>query len=513
MIKVFYAVAALLFAAVAVSFEGTPSVEAFVGVGGSFRSQQLPPTKTRQYMVQNNNGQYDISKPVFDILSFQQVRGDAVVRYSTLNQSEPLRISLFAILTAVLASAPSLSEALGYDTMSTPATAASLLSAVGSAGLFIRECKKRSNQLRRIVLELDTELLPIRLPTNILADKQFTQPVTLKGCRQQLSQPPRIIAVCGNLQKVNEALTSLSVFGKQRLKQANVYVVAVVCDERSGRCISPTDPEWSKFVASSEDTDNDNNNIFKPGRTSWLADPGQPQVWFDYFTRLSTSSSDDGESTSDIPSFRWFGINASGRSFGSGDGDIPRWLQVLGQYLRPTELLDASDPSSTSSTSATTTNDEIEVLQNATTTFYRSLTTGDQDGIEKIFSSSKSEAVTEVIGGGGRIDTWKDCLADGARPSGMEVSGADVTVISPTEAYTTIVEFPANAMMDGSSATLLAVQRWTRASDSEPWKLQLHETIPWTPETKAQGTLRCDCRGCLALTRTQERRTFGGVIG
>ena len=100
--------------------------------------------------------------------------------------------------------------------MSTPATAASLLSAVGSAGLFIRECKKRSNQLRRIVLELDTELLPIRLPTNMLADKQFTQTVTLKDCRQQLSQPPRIIAVCGNVLKVNEALTSLSVFGKQR---------------------------------------------------------------------------------------------------------------------------------------------------------------------------------------------------------------------------------------------------------------------------------------------------------
>jgi hypothetical protein len=32
-------------------------------------------------------------------------------------------------------------------------------------------------------------------------------------------------------------------------------------------------------------------------------------------------------------------------------------------------------------------------------------------------------------------------------------------------------------------------------------------------EAKARGTLRCDCRGCVALTRTPERRTFGGMIG
>ncbi len=112
---------------------------------------------------------------------------------------------------------------------------------------------------------------------------------------------------------------------------------------------------------------------------------------------------------------------------------------------------------------------------------------------------------------GGRIDPWKDCLAEGARPSDMKVSGVDVTIVSDTEAYTTCVEFPANTGMD--SASLLAVQRFKRADKNEPWKLDLHQTIPWNLETKAQGTLQCDCRGCVALTRGKERRTFGGIIG
>jgi hypothetical protein len=93
----------------------------------------------------------------------------------------------------------------------------------------------------------------------------------------------------------------------------------------------------------------------------------------------------------------------------------------------------------------------------------------------------------------------------------MKVSGADTVLVSETEAYSTVIEFPPNAGID--SATLLAVQRWTRDSGESDWKLDLHQTIPWSPEAKAQGTLLCDCRGCVALTRGPERRTFGGIIG
>lgn len=93
----------------------------------------------------------------------------------------------------------------------------------------------------------------------------------------------------------------------------------------------------------------------------------------------------------------------------------------------------------------------------------------------------------------------------------MKVSGADSVIVSDTEAYTTVIEFPPNTGID--SATLLAIQRWSRSSRDDSWKLDLHQTIPWSPETKAQGKLRCDCRGCVALTRGPERRTFGGIIG
>ena len=109
------------------------------------------------------------------------------------------------------------------------------------------------------------------------------------------------------------------------------------------------------------------------------------------------------------------------------------------------------------------------------------------------------------------MDSWSDCLADGARPQDMSISGTDVILISDCEAYTTNVEFPPHAGID--SATLLAVQRWSRKFDSDGWRLELHQTIPWCPETKAQGTLLCDRRGCVALTRGPERRTFGGLIG
>jgi hypothetical protein len=119
--------------------------------------------------------------------------------------------------------------------------------------------------------------------------------------------------------------------------------------------------------------------------------------------------------------------------------------------------------------------------------------------------------MSQIIAAGGRLDSWKDCLADGARPQDMLISGADAIIFSNSEAYTTNVEFPTNTGME--SATLLAMQTWSRTSGSGDWKLELHQTIPWSPDAKAQGTLKCDCRGCVALTRSPERRTFGGMIG
>lgn len=154
---------------------------------------------------------------------------------------------------------------------------------------------------------------------------------------------------------------------------------------------------------------------------------------------------------------------------------------------------------------------DTESVLGAQKDFYTALTTGDLKAMNALCSPELAEQVTQVINAGGRMDEWKDCLADGARPEGMQISGGDAWIVNDTEAYSTVIEFPINSGID--TATLLAVQKWIRSSKAKEWKLQLHQTIPWSRESRAQGTLRCDCRGCVALTRSAERRTFGGLIG
>ena len=247
------------------------------------------------------SNQFDVSKQVFDPLSLRSVRGDAIVRYDATNQSEPLRITLYAVSAAVFLSAPSLVEAIGYDPMNIPTTIGSIgLSAVCGA-LFVRECTRRTRQLTRIEKELNTESLPIRLPTNPFSEMPFSKPMLLKSLRAT-SQPPRIIAICGNRSKLSEALSSLAIY-RNRFSQASVFVVAIPTDGSKAK-------DWQVL----------NSDSYK----SWLADPYQPQVWVDYFKALTN------DETSESFDFRWFGLNSNGRSFGSGDGKI-QIIQLMGQ--------------------------------------------------------------------------------------------------------------------------------------------------------------------------------------
>ena len=247
------------------------------------------------------SNQFDVTKQVFDPLSLRSVRGDALVRYDATNQSQPLRIVLYAVSALTLLSAPFLVEAIGYDAMSTPATIATVALSIGSGGLFVQECTKRANKLTRIEKELNTESLPIRLPTNPFSDSPFSKAVTLKVV-QNLKSPPRIIALCGNKSKLSEALSSLAIY-RNRLSQASVYVVAVPTD-------GSTSKDWQVLDSS----------VYK----TWLADSYQPQAWLDYFRGLV-----DDETSTNFD-FRWFGLTSGGRSFGSGDGDI-RIIQLMGQ--------------------------------------------------------------------------------------------------------------------------------------------------------------------------------------
>lgn len=246
---------------------------------------------------------FDVSKPVFDLFSIRSIRGDALLQYSSLNQSEPLRINLYGLLAVTLFSAPLISEAVGGETMGLVGTAGSTLAGFISVGLFVRECRKRTNQLSRIEKELNSEQLQIRLAANALADKPYGQPQSLLSLKRS-STPPRIIALCGTSTQLRENLKLLRVFGRC-LTQSSAYVVPVPVDgsKRS---------DWG---------------LAEKGATyPWLAEAFNTNEWIGYFNELS-----EGE-------FRWFGLNSNGRSFGSGAGDSPEWLQMLGQYLRPKDM-------------------------------------------------------------------------------------------------------------------------------------------------------------------------------
>lgn len=229
--------------------------------------------------------------------------------------------------------------------------------------------------------------------------------------------------------------------------------------------------------------------------------------WIDYFSDL-LGNDDGGGSSNNDDELAWFALNFKGRSIASGLGEAPRVLELLGQQLQPMELLDDTD--------------EAELLEDGSAAkqvldcqkkFYSVLTdSSDENEMQPIFTTHSADEVNEVVEGGGRIDDWKKCLEPDARPAGMVISGSDAWVASDTLAYSTCIEFPSNAGVAG--ATLLAVQRWGRETGEDgEWKLELHQTIPWSAGMSAGGTLRCDCRGCVALARGQDKRTFGGLIG
>jgi hypothetical protein len=137
----------------------------------------------------------------------------------------------------------------------------------------------------------------------------------------------------------------------------------------------------------------DNNPTVPSLRTAnaspWLADPSNTAMWLQYFQSLTPDNANQNSNGRNAPSFQWFGLNSNGRSFGSGQEEIPQWLQVLGQHLRPTGafvLTESDDPSPTL---------DPDLLQ-CVTFFYDALTTGDAKGIQTIFSAKKSLQVSEV---------------------------------------------------------------------------------------------------------------------
>ena len=456
-----------------------------------------------------------MTKPVFDIYAFRTVRGDALAKYNVLNQSEPLRINLFALISLVALAFPSLAPEVTPDqsSLSLPQTALCGIAAVGAAALFVRECQRRNRQLTRLEKELAASLLTLQLPATSALGEALFQSSTVTMKQAQAQQTLRILAVSGNRSQLQQALPQLQVLG-QRLKQSNTIVVPV-----------PTD--------NSQYTEWNLNPTALQSQVGWLAAPGNVRAWQEYFASLvKNNNQNNNNDLGDSPSsLQWFGFSAVGRSFGSGSS-LPSWLQLMGQHLRPTVLVDAdvdeplelvayknSDDIASSSPTSTSAQ-ETAVLQQLSA-FYHALTTGDLQAMEEdIFYHSPdsglatSAQVTSIIAQGGRLDPWSTCLQDGNRPDGMQVANADVTLFLENDvAYSTVVEFPDPNLIAGGDAgtpSLLAVQQWIRipsASNNSSdktceWKLVEHQTIPWSDAVPAAGTLVCDGRGCVSLVRS-----------
>ncbi len=452
-------------------------------------------SSSRLHLATNNN-QFDMSKPTFDLLSFRPIRSDALLRYNSLNQSEPLRINLYLLASITLLFYPIWCEAVTSEVASPMSIPLTTIGGIGCASLFWRERSRRSNQLNRMEKELNAEKLEVRyMPfDSAISSARYTVRV------EDLKGKKRILAIRGTKEQIAPIWDTVCALGN-RLAQSSTLVVFV-----------PTD----------------GSNIWgceSDGSFRWLAEArnvdGQEEGggWLDYFRDLldkgdGSSSSEDAQAGD--RQLAWFALNFKGRSIASGLGEAPRILELLGQQLQPMEILDETDEAEglldeEDSTLAMSSKKQILECQGK---FYSVLTNcSDANEMEQLFSSNPAVEVNEVMIGGGRIDAWDKCLEPDARPVGMVISGSDAWIPNENSmvAYSTCIEFP-QTTLGVSTGSLLAMQRWVREGDGG-WKLDLHQTIPWSAASKAGGTLRCDRRGCVALTRSPERRTLGGLIG
>lgn len=70
----------------------------------------------------------------------------------------------------------------------------------------------------------------------------------------------------------------------------------------------------------------------------WQASPNSLSKLQDYFGNLSSEEPTDTSVSSST--FKWFGLSATGWSFGSRKGKPSSWLLLLGQHMQPFILCD-----------------------------------------------------------------------------------------------------------------------------------------------------------------------------
>ena len=368
----------VLFTVFLLSVTSTPPCFAFTPSAGMFSScraiSKQSGAKQRNTNFDKHSGstsrlhndrqgnQFDISKPTFDLLSFRLIRSDALLRYNSLNQSEPLRINLFLLATISLLGYPLWCESVTGDVPS-------VTSSVGAAGvglacgaLFWRERSRRSNQLKRMEKELNAGSLSVTLPVNkaISSVRPEVRLVDLKSKR-------RIVAIRGSKEQFKSSGVLDTIFAlRRRMIQSQTLVVLI-----------PTDGTKSN--------DELGLNDYQLGDALWLANPSNLNEWEDYFNELIDNPSGQ---------LAWFALNFNGRSIASGVNEAPRLLELMGQQLQPMEILDESDGVELVEGQKMAIAKEImEKQQN----FYGVLTdSDDQSKMQSIYSEKLSDEVNEV---------------------------------------------------------------------------------------------------------------------
>ena len=268
-----------------------------------------------------------LRRPEFDGVSFRSWRRETLVRYDSANQSEPLRLVIFLLLTLSLAFSGALAEAVGAPKPE-PA-GAYYLGSVLAGGLFLRERSERTRKLVRLEREGQVGDLSLVIKKNVAVGGQ--QETTVRDLKKPL------VAIYAPREILREIEATDLLPLRRRLEQADVHVVLVA-----------------------------NEGTFQRQGTA-VTEPGIPSEWLRTFRDLLTVDSawDDFEFTKE--NVAYFALDARGRSCKSGQ-DAPNFSLLFATAFPPQMAL--SGPASALPEQAS---------------FYDALTQGDVSAMKNLF--------------------------------------------------------------------------------------------------------------------------------
>jgi len=512
--------------ALALALAPAVRVESFVGGPKRQLGRRLVAVSSRRprpfpVMMSGASPEAFLAKPQFDLLALKSYRRETLLQYTNTQQSEPLRILLNGLVAVTSALAPLLASSLDAELgASGGAVAAALF--VGSGLLFLRERGNRMAKLER--LEKEYAAGDLRLRTRVAALPFGGSAAGREASVRELRGKARVVCVVGEPQDVVRQLREAAAYYR-RFSQSRACAVFLV-SEADGvlRAVTPAEVR----AAGLGDAVGDDDRVTLG---EWYATPVGVDAWGQYVDVLLGTDAADTVDTVDTvdtdvtdvtdvtnvtnvtnvsssgPRSCWFALSIKGRSVGSGvsigqdragEKQSLVWDQLLGDKLQPMELQSFTDSDAGSNLVGGPVGAAEAGVLAAQERFYASLTSGDLEGMEALLmpgADGEDSFISSVVAEGGRLDNWEFCLKEGQRPDGMKIGSRDAVVYADGTATSTCIEFPAPGL------SMLATQKWAK-KEASGWLMTSHRTIVYTYNAKAGGLLRCDNRGCAALTKS-----------